>query len=217
MTKLIDNVKYFLERTTPIGSLARIHRENQLKKKYILWKNSGANGPMPNFGKQQVIIEYLKKYSPKIFIETGTYKGKMVYAVMPYVQNIYSIELDSKYYQNAKQRFSGYPGVNILHGQSGEVLPQIMKEINEPCLFWLDAHYSGGSTAMGDLETPIMQELECVLKHPFAPKHIILIDDARCFVGKNDYPTLESLEKYIHSVYSDWSFTVENDIIRTHG
>lgn len=214
---MVDNVKYFLECTTPLGALARIHRQKQLQRKYRQWQSTCVDGPMPNLGKQQVVIEYIKKYSPAVFIETGTYKGKMVYAVMPYIKKIYSIELDSKHYQNAKRRFWGYPDVNILQGSSGEVLPQIMKDINDPCLFWLDAHYSGGSTARGELETPIMQEMECVLQHPCAKKHIILIDDARCFIGKNDYPTLESLKKYIQDIHGDWSFKVEKDIIRTHG
>jgi hypothetical protein len=209
-------VKYFLERTTPLGSIARVHRQKQLKKKYVEWENKGGGGPMPNFGKQQTVIEYIKKYSPNVFIETGTYKGKMVYAVMPYVKKIYTIELSEKHYQKAKRKFYGYPDINVLNGQSGEVLPQVMKDINEPCLFWLDAHYSGGSTAKGDLDTPIMQELDCVLHHSYAKKHVILIDDARCFVGENDYPEIKAFEEYIKKDFPDWIFKVEHDIIRIH-
>ncbi len=211
-----EPLKYFLERTTPFGTLARIQRQRQLRKKLRKWEQEGAIGPMPNLGKQQVVIQYIREFSPDVFIETGTYKGKMVYAVMPYMDQIYSIELSETHYQNARKRFAGYPDIHIYQGQSGEVLPQILKTIDQPCLFWLDAHYSGGSTAKGDMETPIMQEMECILNHPLVEKHVILIDDARCFVGQNDYPSLESLQKLIHEAHPDWIFEVTNDIIRIH-
>jgi hypothetical protein len=83
-------------------------------------------------------------------------------------------------------------------------------------LFWLDAHWSGGSTAKGTVDTPIVQELKCVVNHVKADKHIILIDDARCFTGKNDYPTLEFLKKYISGMFPDWIFEINDDIIRIY-
>jgi hypothetical protein len=211
-----ESLKSFLERTTPFGALARFQRQRQLRKKLCLWEKNGAVGPMPNLGKQQVVIEYIKKSSPTVFIETGTYKGKMVYAIMPYIKEIYSIELDQSHYQKAHRRFAGYPNIHIIQGQSGQVLPRILKDINESCLFWLDAHWSKGSTAKGDLQTPIMQEIECILNHKRANEHTILIDDARLFVGENDYPTIEVLKDFILGIRPDLTFEVKNDIIRTH-
>jgi hypothetical protein len=99
---------------------------------------------------------------------------------------------------------------------SGGLLAIQLKDVKEPCLFWLDAHYSGGSTAKGDFETPIMQELQCILGHQLAESHVVLIDDARCFVGRNDYPALDELRQFILGIYAGWIFEVENDIIRTH-
>ncbi|MEN6576474.1 MAG: hypothetical protein ABFD90_09030 [Phycisphaerales bacterium] len=209
-------LKHFLERTTPLGALARFHRERQLRRKFLQWERNGAVGPMPNYGKQQAVRSYAKRFSPPVFIETGTYKGKMVYALIPYVTEIYSIELDPKHYGNARRRFAGYPNIHLFCGQSGEILPEILKGIREPCLFWLDAHWSGGSTAKGELETPIMQEIECILAHPLSARHVVLIDDARCFTGQNDYPTLETLRKRILAAHPDWLFEVKDDIIRTH-
>ncbi|UCC98529.1 MAG: hypothetical protein JSW66_01280 [Phycisphaerales bacterium] len=209
-------MKYFLERTTPLGALARVHRQRKLKKKFRQWRNDGAVGPMPNLGKQQVVVQYIKEYSPDVFIETGTYKGKMVYAVMPYIDQIYSIELDQIHYHNAKRRFAGYPNIHIIQGQSGEILPQVTREIDKPCLFWLDAHYSGGSTAKGDLETPIMQEIECILNHHLAAEHVVLIDDARCFDGRGDYPALNVFKNVVLAARRHWVFEVKDDIIRVH-
>ncbi len=216
MYSVQEPLKYFLERTTPWGTLARAHRQRQLRKKYRQWQKAGAVPPLPNWGKQQVVVEYIREFAPAVFIETGTYKGKMVYAVMPHVQEIYSIELDPTHYQNARRRFAGYANIHLFEGQSGDVLPGVLEKIQQPCLLWLDAHWSGGSTAKADLETPIMQEMECVLSHPCAARHVLLIDDARCFTGQNDYPTLQTLEKYILASQPDWVFEVKDDIIRAH-
>jgi hypothetical protein len=211
-----ESLKSFLERTTPFGALARFQRQRQLRKKLRLWKRNGAVGPMPNLGKQQVVREYIERFSPEVFVETGTYKGKMVYAVMPYIKEIYSIELDQNHYRNARKKFAGYPNIHIIQGQSGQILPRILRDIDKRCLFWLDAHWSKGSTARGDLQTPIMQEIKCILNHPRADEHAILVDDARLFVGADDYPALQTLQSYVLSFRPDWIFEVKDDIIRSY-
>jgi len=211
-----EPLKFFIERTTPIGTLARCHRNRKLRTKYDKWQADGATGPMPNWGKQQTVISYIKEYNPEILIETGTYRGKMIYAVIPFIEKIYSIELDDKLCARAQSRYAGYKNIEILHGSSGELLPSLIEKIDKPCVFWLDAHYSGGSTAKGDLQTPIMAEMKCIFDHKLAEKHIILIDDARCFVGADDYPTMEGFKDFVLTNKPGWTFEVENDIIRTH-
>ena len=208
------SLQYFLERTTPFGTLARFQRNRQLQKKFHKWQRSGAPAPIPNFGKQRVVEDHIRRFSTRVFVETGTYKGKMVYAVMPHVKEVYSIELDETLYHKAQRRFGGYYNIHILQGQSGELLPKVLDNIDEPCLFWLDAHYSGGSTTRGESETPIMQELQCILNHANAEQHVILIDDARCFTGANDYPELDKLKQFILTALPGSTFEVRDDIIR---
>jgi len=79
-----ETLKYYLERKTPVGCIARRHRQKKLKKKYDQWKKAGAVGSMPDYGKQQTVIEYIKHFSPSVFIETGTYKGRRL-------SNIFSV------------------------------------------------------------------------------------------------------------------------------
>ncbi len=203
-----------LKSLTLLGLSARYRRNKRLVRKYEAWKETGSILPMPHLGKQLVIQEYVGKFSPSVFVETGTYKGDMVYAMQPHFEEIYSIELDEELFRKARKRFARFRDVHIIHGQSGEVLPGIMKSITQPCLFWLDAHYSGGSTAKAEVETPIMQELNCIFAHPVAEEHILLIDDARCFTGENDYPLLENLEGFIRDTNPGWGFEVKDDIVR---
>lgn len=76
----------------------------------------------------------------------------------------------------------------------------------------MDGHYSGFETAKGDLETPIKLELEIILNSEY--EHVILIDDARLFIGENDYPTIEELKKYILSKNNSLTVNIIDDIIR---
>ena len=103
----------------------------------------------------------------------------MLSAVIPYFKEIYSIELDKTHFKNTQIRFVGYPNINILQGQSDKVLPEVLRSIDEPCLFWLDAHWSDCSTAKGETETPFIQKLQCISNHTKAQDRITLIDDTQ--------------------------------------
>jgi hypothetical protein len=216
MNVVAKRVKTFLECRTFLGSVARLRRNKRMEQQYARWVKAGSVLPMPHLGKRKVVLEYAARYKPEVFIETGTYTGHMVYGVLNEFREIHSIELDLKLAEKAKIRFEGYRHIHIVQGDSGQVLPEILKTISEPCLFWLDAHYSMGLTAQGDLDTPIIQELQCVLSREGSEHDILLIDDARSYTGKGDYPDLKSLEKFILGIRPDWIFEVKDDIIRAH-
>ena len=149
------------------------------------------------------------------FVETGTHKGNMVQALKKKFKKIYSIELNEALYRNARKRFAKNNHISIIFGDNSVRLKDILPKIDKPCLFWLDAHYSGEGTAKGDLETPIMEEMKLIFNNSNL-KHIILIDDARLFLGKNDYPTIEKIKSLVFKYHKDWLFIIKNDIIRIH-
>ena len=60
-----------------------------------------------------------------------------------------SIELADGYYAAATKRFASYPNVALHHGDSGQLLPQIVAGLKKPAFFWPGGHYSGGLTAKG--------------------------------------------------------------------
>lgn len=181
----------------------------------LSYARSGRPIPPPHSIKQLNVRHYAKRFNIHNLIETGTYYGEMVWAMKDYFEKIISIELGELLYRDAVNQFSAYPHISILHGDSGKVLPHVLSTITEPCLFWLDGHYSAGVTAKGELNTPIMEELHCILTHPIKG-HVILIDDARAFCGGNDYPTIGELQKYVSSYWSNAIFEVKDDIMRVH-
>ena len=171
---------------------------------------------MPHYGKQLVVAEYAERFGPKVFVETGTYTGHMVLAMLDRFEQVYSIELDPVLYAKTRRMFMRHRHVHLLQGASEEVLPKVLEDVALPCLFWLDAHYSGGQTARGTLDTPILLEVRCILRHRRADEHVLLIDDARSFTGRNDYPTLDELRNTILTAKPGWNFEVRDDIIRVH-
>lgn len=177
------------------------------------WEEQGKPDPPPHLIKQRTIKSYAHEFHLVTLVETGTYLGEMVEATSRLFQRIFSIELDPTLYAQAKQKFSKLKHVTILQGDSGEVLPGILADIHQPCLFWLDGHYSGGNTAKGEKETPILSEIDIICRHRIN-RHVILVDDARCFDGSGDYPTLADLEQFVRERRPDAVFEVKDDIIR---
>jgi len=183
------------------------------KKEFKKWKQNGCPVPPPHLVKQMTIAEYQQKYNISILVETGSFLGDMVEAQKRRFNQIFSIELGVDLYRNTFKRFKRNGHIKILLGDSGKVLPNILSEINEPAIFWLDGHYSAGITAKGDKECPIYEELNAIFNSEKF-NHILLIDDARCFNGEGDYPTIEDLSSFIKSRDKNYTVEIKNDIIR---
>jgi hypothetical protein len=204
-------VKDMLRRTRAYEMYRRGRRIQQLAR----WEQAGRPIPPPHLYKQGQLRHYAKRFSLDVLVETGTYVGDMVYALRDVFSEIHSIELDEVLYRSAVSRLAGLPHVCLTLGDSVQVLPGIVAALQRPCLFWLDAHYSGGTTARGELETSVAQELQCILRD-CRVRHAILIDDAREFTGSRNYPTLDEVRSLVRQRHSGWAVEVEHDIIRIH-
>jgi hypothetical protein len=188
-----------------------LRRVRQLVRAYR-WERGGRVGSPPQLIKQRTVRREARRHSISCLVETGTYLGDMVAAQLRAFSRIYSIELDPRLAEAARARFASFPHVTILQGDSAKVLPLVLREIDQPCLFWLDGHYSEGITARGDRVTPIVQELEAVLAHPVRG-HVLLIDDARLFDGTDDYPTQQEVQRIV-ARHGSWMMECRDDIIR---
>lgn len=187
------------------------NRNNNWEEETIAWVNEGSKLPVPHSVKKNAIANFQKRFGVNILVETGTFLGEMIYAQRNSFSQLYSIELAEELFKMASKRFSVYKNVNILNGDSGKVLKDLVPKLNEPALFWLDGHYSGYETAKGEFETPFVQEFNAIISSPH--KNIILVDDAHLFIGKNDYPTINFIKDIVKSKLSSYTLDVENNII----
>ena len=206
---MLKILKSFAKQTF-LGSLVRAARD---RKAIRSWQAQGQPAPPPPAYKQAVVKRYAQEFHLKILVETGTYQGEMIAAQERNFSQIHSIELDEELSQKAKTKFAALPHIAVVQGDSSLKLAEILKNTRGPCLFWLDAHYSGDITARGSIDTPIVQELEIIFSRS-NKEDVILIDDARCFNGTNDYPTLEKLQQFVLAAKPGAKFEIVNDIIR---
>ncbi|OQP66902.1 hypothetical protein A3860_00595 [Niastella vici] len=172
--------------------------------------------------KRQIIKDHQKQFGVNVLVETGTFMGDTVAALKSDFSKVISIELSEELALKAQQRFANEPTVKIIHGNSGALMANLLREINAPCIFWLDGHYSSEfflgdtyiKTAKGNKLTPVLEELGAIFSSPHKEKHVILIDDARCFDGTNDYPTIPELKDFVSKFNAKLKVEIKRDIIR---
>lgn len=187
---------------------SRFLREFYQLTKYRL---QGSPIPPPQAVKLKWIRYFQSRFQLHCFVESGTFHGQTVAAVANRFDRVLSIELDDKLWENAAQRFSSWPQVTIMHGDSGKVLVRELAKFDGPCLFWLDGHYSGGITAKAEQNTPILAELEAI-SHHMNLCHVILIDDARLFDGRDDYPTHDEIVDKLMTLNPEYTVRVVDDM-----
>lgn len=179
---------------------------------YWYWQLRGKPVRSPHLLKQRTVREYAQRYDLRVLVETGTYYGEMVAAMKANFDRIYSVEYDPQLARRAISKFARYPQIRILEGDSQQVIPELLKSISQPALFWLDAGYYGWAGLQGDKQR-LTIELESILSHPI-PGHIILMDDARGLNGQNGAPTVAELKQRIETEFPGRQVKVQYDILR---
>ena len=179
---------------------------------YWYWILRGKPVRSPHLLKQRTVRDYARRYGLKVLIETGTYYGVIVAAMKNRFADIYSVEFDLQLARRARDKFSYWPHIHILQGDSQKAIPELLKTLREPALFWLDAGYYGWAGLHGN-EQRLTSELEAILSHTIQ-KHVILMDDARGLNGENGSPTVPELKQRIEAEFPGRSFEVKYDILR---
>jgi hypothetical protein len=150
----------------------------------------------------------------KVFVETGTFLGKTTLAMSQIFDRCFTIEIDENLYARARQLLASRSNITVILGDSGEKLPEVVAQLEEPAIFWLDGHYSKSVTGKGARDTPIEAELHAIFHHRIK-EHVILIDDARAFLGIHGYPSVARLKKFVDE-HSTHRMRISNDIIRIY-
>lgn len=179
---------------------------------YWQWALKGRQVPPPPLVKQRIVRAHQRPQT-RTFIETGTFTGEMIAALLPAFDRLISIELQPELARAARRRFASCPTVQILEGDSAVLFRRVLADLREPALCWLDAHHTGGISAGSGRDAPVMAEIDALLAHPVRG-HVVLIDDARCFTGREGFPTLDAVRA--RCAIRGGIFEVADDIIRWH-
>lgn len=201
-------LRKFLRRTPWYGLYKRLGHYPD----YWYWQLRGKPIRSPHLLKQRTVRQYGNKYGLRVLIETGTYYGEMISAVRNSFDRIYSVENDPALAQRAARIFARNPKIQILEGDSQQVLPALLKSLAQPALFWLDAGYYGWAGIESD-KRRLSVELESILRHP-VKGHVILMDDAHGLDGQNGALTVPELKSRIEGEFPGHKVEVEFDILR---
>ena len=177
---------------------------------WLLFPKMGA--PDNHIYKRKRIKSIAVKYQCSSLNETGTYYGQMVNFSRKIFSHVKSAEIYEPLYSHNVEQFRDDPRVKIFLGSSLKVLPEMIHSSEGRILFWLDGHYSGAGTGgVGDL-SPITKELN-IISLAERNDHCILIDDARCFIGDQEYPTLDEVLAQLREINSNYLLIVDRDCI----
>lgn len=150
------------------------------------------------------------------FVETGTFKGDTSVWASNNFDKVYTIEISPELSDEASKRPDARPNIKFIVGDSKTEMPKLMKELVGPALFWLDGHWcmnAGGK----DHEYPLLEELSAITQKQDS---IILIDDARCFLGPlppphraEDWPLIDEVFAFIKLNFPGHTTTIIDDVI----
>jgi hypothetical protein len=152
----------------------------------------GVNTPPSGFAKRRHLGNLFEGRGHSLFVEAGTAAGDTVSYFAKRGARVISVELAPDLHRRAADRFAAYNDVEVIFGDAVEVLPAVVAQATSPPLVWLDGHFSGAGTALGDEVEPAPTLLE--LLGPTAPSGTtIVVDDLRLFGTEPDYPGLDDL------------------------
>ena len=137
----------------------------------------------------------------QVFIETGTYMGASTRLAAEVFPIVHTVEISEALYWRAVALFWDSKEIHCHLGESREFIAQMAKEILEPAIWYLDAHWFARTTQPvgGKAEgLPLWEEIQALIDRPAGD--IVIVDDVHCFAGKGPEPgwanvTLESIAK----------------------
>jgi len=176
------------------------------------WHHTGMELPFPSLLKRAFLKRFAVDYQLEILVETGTFLGDTPWAFRKFFKEIFTIELSETLAKLARNRFAKFDHIQVLQGDSGSVLPGLVPRLRAPTLFWLDGHYSGGLTAQGFMNSPIVDEVNAIADL-CRQRFLILIDDARFFGQEPGYPSLDEFIPLLEKILPNHSVAVSNDVI----
>ncbi len=167
---------------------------------------------------KKLVLQLRNIFKIETFIETGTFKGDTTSWAADNFKHVFTVENSSVLYKAALKRFSKRQNIECYFGSSPAKLPEILIQLKSPSIFWLDAHWCGGSTYGAGDECPLIDEILLVVE--CAEKHVIIIDDARLFLkppselhAGDQWPGLDEIVGLFSKRPGFYTFVCEDVII----
>lgn len=114
-------------------------------------------------------------------IETGTYRAENTLLMATLFYEVHSIELSDQLFEEALEKCADNCNIFLYHGNSVDVLPTL--NMNQPLVYFLDAHACKTKPMVTAHTFPLWEELDFICSRPH--QDIIIVDDVHTF-GEHD-------------------------------
>jgi len=171
------------------------------------------NGPP-----SELILRLKDVYHIEDFIETGTYRGDTSLWAASHFHRVHTIEYSKEIYEDTVTKLGNTKKITFLFGDSRLVLQQIILQLKNSALFWIDSHWSGGNTYGINDECPLIEEISIINNSEH--QHFLFIDDARLFLSPPphphqvyQWPSIDKVTEALQSGRKKYYITILDDVI----
>jgi hypothetical protein len=174
-----------------------------------------------NFSVDVDLVARLRQVLPlSVFVETGTFEGEAIARMLPFFDELHTIELAPNYHAAAVERFRDQPKVTVHFGDSRHVLATLRPTLeHRAVVYWLDAHWcAAAGTAGATSQCPLLDELDAIA--PLNDESAVLIDDARLFLAPppaphdvGEWPRFQAVFEKLLGLGANHETMVVNDVI----
>ena len=137
------------------------------------------------------MLHVKEEFGPTVFVETGTWEGQTAQWAAQNFARVITIENSPEIHRQSRDRLSCLPNVECIFGDSRHQLEVILRQLQEPAIFWLDGHWCGGASYGERDQCPLPDELRLLNSNPI--EHFLFIDDARLFLSPPHGQTKSSI------------------------
>jgi len=141
------------------------------------------------------ILKIAKDTQCNVFIESGTFLGQSFQIALKsgIFERCYTVELALGLYKEVAIKYPTRPNQQVFLGKSHEIFRRQIFPLcssKDRIFFWLDGHFSGGTTWIGptrgaDSPCPLLVELEAIRQYCPSSSLVIAIDDVDDFGMRN--------------------------------
>ena len=147
------------------------------------------------------------------FVETGTYKAETTILASKNFEKVFTIEIHEPLYTFSKKKCQdeGINNISFYLGDSLSELINIVPQVINGAVFFIDAHASGIDTSWNNyISVPLLEELDIILNYKIGPS-VFIFDDVRLWKNMifdwthitNDI-ILNSFKKNNYQVYNSY-------------
>jgi len=126
-----------------------------------------------------LLTQLRDQFRLRYFVETGTCSGRTTQLAALAFERVWTVEYCRwSFSEQVQARLGRHPNVEIGIGDSRLFLHDLFSQLDQPTLFFLDAHWSGQDDQRPPVECPLIDELAML---QLEGRHVVIVDDWALF------------------------------------